>query len=294
MNFFQHKVWITAFLCLFNVPFRYLDFFLYRRSVNVKEMFPVVVKANYFVIFKNCVILGVFQKCGNIACNKAFVLADADNKRTSAPRRVNSVGEIFEKYAESVTAAEFFQRFGNGAQRISFRIVVVQQTSDNLAVRLRKEFVAFVCEKFFKFGIVFDYAVMNDCNPAVAVRVRVYVGRFAVCCPTGVTDTAMTEGLSLNRQLFFHSCEFPSRFYGFNAVVFLKNRNSRAVIAAIFQLFQTVHQNVGAVAPTEITNNSAHIISPFRLLFLLLYSPNYKNTTFIYCLMKRYPCLHQL
>ena len=157
-------------------------------------------------------------------------------------------------------------------ERVALRIVVIQQTRNDLAVRLREERVALFGEEILKLGIVFDYPVVDNRHASVGVRVRVHIRRFSVSCPPRMTYSAVSVGSALAFKLLFHCGELSPRFHGFD-ILALKYRYSRAVITAVLQLFQAVHQHLGAVALTEITYYSAHnillILKNFKILALI-------------------------
>ena len=104
--------------------------------------------------------------------------------------------------------------------------------------------------------------IMDDCDAAVAARVRVSVsdGRLAVGRPTRVADATSrflvhAVELGLEARDFTHATDHIKA--GPGAVAHLKS-HARGIIAAVLQLFQTIQQNVLRVAFANITNNATH------------------------------------
>ena len=95
------------------------------------------------------------------------------------------------------------------------------------------------------------------------MRMGVEVAGLSVRCPPGVAYSAVTHGAALFHKLFAHVLKLALGLDCLDASLF-KNCDARAVITAVFQLFKPVHKYVGAVAPTDITHNSAHIFSSDR------------------------------
>ena len=91
------------------------------------------------------------------------------------------------------------------------------------------------------------------------MRVGIQVARLAVGRPSGMADSAVTDGAALLDELFTHILELALGLYRLYPGLF-ENRNTGTVISAVFQLLKSVHKYVGAVALTDIAYYSAHYI----------------------------------
>ena len=167
VDLLEHIVREAELLRLFDVPFGGLALLAYLYSVHVEEHHAVRIETHYLVVLKQNVILCVLEKRGDIARDEALALADPDDERASAPRRVDALGEVLEDYPQSVAPAKLLYRFGNGVERISLRVVIIEHASHYLAVRLRKERVAFFREELLKLRVILDYAVVDYGNAPV-------------------------------------------------------------------------------------------------------------------------------
>ena len=67
---------------------------------------------------------------------------------------------------------------------------IVDKMRNGFGVGLGLELITMRFKAFAQFLVVFNDAVVNDCNLALAaeMRMRVAVGRFAVSRPAGVAD----------------------------------------------------------------------------------------------------------
>src|SRR3989454_2540373 len=111
---------------------------------------------------------------------------------------------------------------------------------ENLRISFRAKFrIAVADQILFKQLIIFDHAVMHQRELAagVKVRVRVFVGDFAVRSPACVTDTKAARKRSLCRQ----SCKRRDASGTFTHLQMSSIYNSDAggVIASIFEAAQT-------------------------------------------------------
>ncbi len=136
-------------------------------------------------------LASVFEKRGDIAGDKIFAVAEADDGR-----RADAGGDDFVRVAggqknQGVDAAQLFKRFANRIfQRRAALRVFFHEMRDDFRVRLGHKFVAFALELLLQLEIIFNNSVVDDDDlaGAIAVRVRVFLGWPAVGGPTRVAD----------------------------------------------------------------------------------------------------------
>ena len=133
---------------------------------------------------------------------------------------------------------------------------------DDLGVRLGDEPVAFPLELALQIEIVLDDPVVDDDDAAraVAVRVRVLLGRAAVRRPPRVADAV----LALERiagQHLFEARQLAGAAAQLDLAV-AHDRHARRVIAAIFETPQPVDQNRKNLLLADVPDDPAHVMTP--------------------------------
>ena len=111
---------------------------------------------------------------------------------------------------------------------------------ENFGISFRAKFgIAVADQILFKQLIIFDHPVMHERELAagVKVRVRVFVGHFAVRSPACVTDTKAAR----KRSLFRQSCKRRDASGTFThlQISSIYNSDAGGVIASIFEAAQT-------------------------------------------------------
>src|SRR5947207_15536573 len=107
---------------------------------------------------------------------------------------------------------------------------------EHFSVSLRaKAGVAAADELLFKRLIIFDHAVVHkrEFTTGVEVRVRVFIGHFAVRGPTRVTDPKRPRKRSLRDQL--GKCRNAAGTFADLEAPSIHDRNSSGIVAAIFK-----------------------------------------------------------
>ena len=92
-------------------------------------------------MFKQIIISCVLQNCGNVGCDKALALGNADDKRTFSADCKNSVGVVLEHNSERKRTLKLRHNSVNRFERISV-IFVVKQLCNNLCVGVAQKFSA--------------------------------------------------------------------------------------------------------------------------------------------------------
>ncbi len=105
---------------------------------------------------------------------------------------------------------------------------------------------------------ILDDAVMDDSEPFGGVGMRVVLGRLAVGCPAGMTDTGQS-GQRLSCEALLQIPELAFGAPAFEMAVF-DRRNARRIVAAIFQPLQRVDELTRNRLTPENSDNSAHAV----------------------------------
>ena len=201
VDFLHHEMFKACFFGSFGIPFdfgqRFFDYFF----INVVESNLAVSQTSHFQIANVIYLAGVFQNSRNVAGNIAFAVLHADDHRAVLTGNINFAGIFLEHYCQSIGAAHTDHSMAQSISRsmLIFFIVVVNQLNGNLGISLRIEGVAIVHQLFLQLLIVFDNTVVygNYIAICTGMRMRISFGRFAMGCPSGMTDTTGTnEALS--------------------------------------------------------------------------------------------------
>src|ERR1051325_2227005 len=131
--------------------------------------------------------------------------------------------------------------------------------SDNFRIRFCFELVSVLLKLVFQANIIFNDAVMDndDLASAVAVRVSVFLCRASMRGPAGVTYTitAFDRGLP---QGFFEIPEFARSATDLDPSTLIDDRNTRGVIAAVFESLKPVQNHGHDLLGTDVSNYSTH------------------------------------
>ena len=110
--------------------------------------------------------------------------------------------------------------------------------SNNFGIGFRGELVAFLNQLFLERDIVLDDAVMHHDNfsRAIAMRVGIFFRGSSVSGPAGVADAIS----AINRTEPYNFFQIAQLAFGaadLQACTIARDRNSRRVVAAIFEPF---------------------------------------------------------
>src|SRR5882672_915079 len=135
--------------------------------------------------------------------------------------------------------------------------------SDHLGVRVRCKTSASQLEFITQFAMIFDDAVVNDCNAINRVRMRVVFVCTAMRRPARVTD-AYPANERLAGQLALEIPEFPDRAPPRKETAF-KSGDTGGIVSAIFEPPQRIQNRSCGWLSTHETDDSTHLPSPIHL-----------------------------
>src|SRR4030042_3702222 len=135
---------------------------------------------------------------------------------------------------------------------------------EDLAIRLRAEDMPLPDEFFFERKIVLDDSVVDDNQGprAIAMRMGVLLARPSVGRPAGVPQPATSlerrclQALNAVADLAFDPPDLD--------FVIADDGHTRAVIASVFKLLETVQQDGDGVLGSQIADDAAHYFIFFR------------------------------
>src|SRR5260370_37478613 len=100
---------------------------------------------------------------------------------------------------------------------------------------------------------------MHDHNPAgaVAMGMRVFFGRAAMCGTARVADTVSSVQRFLS-QRFFEVAELALRASNLQFMIFVNDGNTCRVVAAVFELSQAVDYQRHDLFVSDVSDYSTH------------------------------------
>ena len=200
--------------------------------------------------------------------HKEVVAAPHTNhERTGLARSDQSVWVGIVQYHNGVCADHFFQCDAHGVGKIEpcGGHDLFNEMRQHLGVGVTDQGVSTVGEQPFERLVVFDDAVVDDCDSALApcVGVGVAVAWGSMGGPAGVPD-ADGAYRDVLRHVGFQVGDLAFLFFHPKFPFSLQGGDSGTVVASVFEAGQAINQNgVGRFRP-QIAYNSAHAAVKFR------------------------------
>ena len=129
---------------------------------------------------------------------------------------------------------------------------------DDLGVGLGLEDVTLGQELALQLDVVLDHPVVDDDDAALAVAMgmRVLVGRASVGGPAGVTEAeGPLDGLSLDQLL--EVLELPRAAADFEPS-FADDGDAGGIVAAVLELAQTLDEDFSGLSGADVSDDAAH------------------------------------
>ena len=116
-------------------------------------------------------------------------------------------------------------------------IVIVHYLNGHFGICLGIELIAFADHFIAKFLIVLDNTVVDSDNIHVVrdMRVGIVLGRFAVCCPACVTDSAISRHCLAGIRLLGEHSKSPLRFHDRRYFIRISHCQAGRIISPVFQ-----------------------------------------------------------
>ena len=244
MDLFQHEVGVAALLSGFFVPIGGQHFPLHRLAEGVVEPDAVGLDHRHVALLEDAVAAGVLEQGRNIGGHEVLALAPAHDEGALLLDSVDGVRLFPEQHAQRIAAPHHRQRLPQGCQRALLGLgaaEVVDELDQHFGVRLALK----------------GDALGHDAHARGGVGMAVDVAGLAVGGPAGVSDAAEALGQVFCLQLAAEHFQPPLALDDVDAA-FQRQRDAGGVIAAVFQLFQTVQQHFLGAALTRITYDATH------------------------------------
>ncbi len=166
---------------------------------------------------------------------------------------------VLAHHGQRARAFELGDGRAHGLEQILHRFeVVMDAVSDDLGVRLRREFVAETLQLFTQLIVVLDDAVVNDRETVVRdVGMRVALARHTVRGPASVGDADVAVRGALVNRLLQH-LDLADGAHALELLRAVEHRDARRVVTSILEPAQTLHEDGHDVALSDSTDDSAH------------------------------------
>ncbi len=264
-DFFQHKVVIAALFRRLDVPGNAADFLADWLACAVIDLDALRLQLRKLPVLHVNRIPGMRHQGGDIGGEEVLPHPNPQNQRAGLPHHQHRPRCIGAEDSQGVRPMQPGGGFHHSPAEIPV-VVHLHQMHHHLRIRLAFKMVAPVGQLPAKLHIVFNDAVVYHGEFAVAAGMGMGVGirGRAMGRPAGVANAAEARHQRAVLRLFAQSGDTAGDFADGNAAL-LHNGDARRVIAPVFQLFQTVQQNRGGVLRAGVSNNSAHIKSPYAV-----------------------------
>ena len=262
-DLFEHEVVVAAFFRAGNIPGD--DHFgtVHRMPVGIENFHAVFGQPDHLVILQRQHAAGIRQHRGNIRSDEIAEICQSHDQRAGVAHCDQLVGMIVAQNAQRVGALQTGNGFVHRVHQIA-GVVLAHQMRHHFGVGFGQKLHAFVLQLLPQHGEVLDNAVVYHSNFAVgaAMGVGVDVAGLAVGCPAGVPNADGRVNVDAVMHHFLQLRQASLGFLNFDASVF-DIRNAGRVIAAIFQLGQSVQQQRRCRLCADESNDSAHMCHPF-------------------------------
>ena len=192
---------------------------------------------------------------------KNSLVAEPDDDRRTVADGDNLVGVVRRNQHERKQAAHVEQRTPHRVLEPVVLHLALDQVRDDLRVRLGDEDVPFLLQLALQIEVVLDDPVVDDDDPAgaVAMRVRVLLGRPSVRRPARVADAVLAVH-GVHRDRLLQPRELARASSKLDRAV-ADDRNARRIVAAVLQPPQPVDQDRHDLLVPDVSDDAAHSVS---------------------------------
>ncbi|OQA74799.1 MAG: hypothetical protein BWY31_04736 [Lentisphaerae bacterium ADurb.Bin242] len=194
----------------------------------------------------------------HVAGEHVRAVAHSDHDRTAVPRGHDQPGMLRGDHRDPVGSDQLLEGGGDRLDKVPV-IIFGDQVRDHLAVRVRQKRVSGCLQTLPQRRMVFDDAVVNDGDfPfGIQMRMRVLFQRRSVRGPPCMGDSRRAfEVQSVQVSFICQIYDFSNGLYGHETIPV--QAQSRRVISAVFQTFQTVDQDSARFGCSGVSYDSTH------------------------------------
>ncbi len=170
-----------------------MDYFLVNRlTAGLTHRVSIPCQYNKFIVLEKNHITGVAQECRYVRSDEIFPLTYTDDEGAVFADSDYFARFVLADYCQSVGAAKFLDRLPYGVLYDTAFGMFAYQVADYLGISLGRKDKAVFLKPLFELYIIFDYAVMYECNSTRTVRVSVLGRGLSVSGPPGMPYRRIT------------------------------------------------------------------------------------------------------
>ena len=197
VDLFHHEMLETGFFCCFCIPLDCFHLFLDFFAIQVIECDLTFTNAGHLQVADIIYISCIFQNSRNIRCNVRLSIRNTQNHRAVFTSYIDFFRIIFKHDRKCIRTTDTDHCMIDRIDRCSlvFLVIIIHQFNSNFCIGLRIKCITFAKKFILQLLIVLNDSVMNCNNISIITYmwVCIVLRRFAVSCPSGMSDTTCTR-----------------------------------------------------------------------------------------------------
>ena len=264
VDLLEHEVRVAALLGLAHVPVDMDELGLDSRAVQRRHLGTKRRHRGHLSLTEHEHAFGVRDDGRDVGRDVELLLAQPHHQGCIEPCADQELGILGREHRQRVGAADPLERCADRGQEVAL-VVRLDEVRHDLGVGLGRELVPGLLQLLAQLGEVLDDPVVDHEDAAVAVRVRmrVDVGRPAMCRPAGMPDAEVSGRLDrldlgdqvvdLRLRLGDAGADGRSRLRG------LQHGHPGRVIAAVLEALEALQEHRGGFALAQVSDDPAHL-----------------------------------
>ena len=198
----------------------------------------------------------------SIGRNDRFAIAHTDHDRAATPRGDDATRLARREHGDAKSSFDLMQGIANRLEKIAL-VAIADQMREHLGVGFREEMMTLALKPRAQRAVVFNDAIVHQCDVAALVEVRVCIdlGRRPMGCPTGVRDAGAGAGKPFRRPVgacAILQCRHLARSLRHRDAITIHHREACRIVATIFKPTQTIDEHLGRLRFANVSDDSAH------------------------------------
>ncbi len=267
-NFLEHVVRKLSALDLFRREFDLANLRADRRRLDGGHLEIIAGERDDLEVIEVYDTARVGDNRADVAGEKVFVAAHAEEQGTAPARADNLVGMVRMNDGDAVGADDVLERAAYGFRErgpvvagmlgVDLLVMVADEMGENFRVRLRHKLVSLGQQAFLQKLVVLDDAVVDEGDLAglVEVRVGIGIGRRAVRRPAGMADADFAFG-----GLFGKDGGQIVDATGLLAeleLLVINDAEAGGIVTAVFEPAQAFEDDVLGGLPANVADDATH------------------------------------
>ena len=264
VDLLEHEVRVAALLGLAHVPVDMDELGLDRRAVQRRHLGTKRRHRGHLPLTEHEHALGVRDDGRDVGRDVELLLAQPHHQGCVEPGADQELGILGREHRQRVGAPDALEGCADRGQEVAL-VVCLDEVRHDFGVGLGRELVPGLLQLFAELGEVLDDPVVDheDAAMAIRVRMRVDVGRPAMCRPARMPDAEVPCGLDrldlgdqvvdLRLRLGDAGADGRPRLRG------LKHGYPGRVIAAVLEALQALQEHRGRFALAQVADDPAHL-----------------------------------